>query len=245
MGRSHHINKHDSQQRQAWKTIRMLSNDPTSSSPPCLINANQVAHQLLVNGRGNMPSKPKRPVIAGTSMVSPFCEDEYRKGVATLKNNKAAGRDDVLVEQLKNLGPNAHKWLRAMLNNCFIDNIIPTIWRQSKIIAILKPGKDLAIPKSYRPISLLCHTYKLYERLILNRIAPTIEQHLIKEQAGFRAGKSCTSQLLNLTQHIEDGYQECKITGTAFVDLSAAYDTVKYRLLIQKLYNITQDSALI
>ena len=49
--------------RQTWKTIRMLSNDPTSSSPPCLVNANQVAHQLLVNGRGNMPSKPKRPVI--------------------------------------------------------------------------------------------------------------------------------------------------------------------------------------
>ena len=101
--------------RQAWKTIRMLSNDPTSSSPPCLVNANQVAHQLLVNGRSNVPSKPKRPVIskteAGISMVSPFSEDEYRKGLATLKNNKAAGRDDVLVEQLKNLGPNAHKRL--------------------------------------------------------------------------------------------------------------------------------------
>ena len=51
------------------------------------------------------------------------------------------------------------------------------------------------------------------------------------------------SQLLYLTQHIEDGYQECKITGTSFVDLSAAYDTVNHRLLIQKLYNITQDSA--
>ena len=148
-------------------------------------------------------------------MVSPLSEDEYRKGVATLKNSKAAGRDDVLVEELTNLGPNAHKWLCAMLINCFIDNKIPTTWRQSKIITILKPGKDSAIPKSYGPISLLCHTYKLYERLILNRIAPTIEQHLIKEQVGFRAGKSCTSQLLNLTQHIEDGYQECKITGTA------------------------------
>ena len=81
----------------------------------------------------------------------------------------------------------------------------------------------------------LCHTYKLYERMILNRIAPAIEQHLIKEHAGFRSGKSCTSQLLNLTQHIEDGYEEGMITGTAIVDLSAAHDTVNHRLLIQKL----------
>ena len=125
-----------------------------------------------------------------------------------------------------------------------MENKIPTLWRQSKIIAILKHGKDSAIPKSYRPISLLSHIYKLYERMILNRIAPTIEQHLIKEQVGLRPGKSCTSQLLNLTQHIEDDYQEIMITGTAFVDLSAAYDTVNHRLLIQKLFNIMQDSTL-
>ena len=34
------------------------------------------------------------------------------------------------------------------------------------------------------------------------------------------------------------------ITGAAFVDLSAAYDTVNHRILIQKLYNTTQDSQL-
>ena len=82
-----------------------------------------------------------------------------------------------------------------MLNTCFIENKIPKIWRQSKIIAILKPWKDSAIQKNYRPISLLCHTYKLYERLILNRVSPLLEQQLIKEQAGFRPGKSCLTSL--------------------------------------------------
>ena len=48
--------------------------------------------------------------------------------------------------------------------------------------------------------------------MILNRIASAIEQHLIKVQAGFRSGKSCISQLLNPTQHIEDGYGEGMIT---------------------------------
>ena len=66
-----------------------------------------------------------------------------------------------------------------------------------------------------------------------------MEQQLIKEQASFRHGKSCTSQLLNITQHIEHGYQESMITGAAFVNLSAAYDTVNHTLLIQKLFNIT------
>ena len=196
--------------RKAWKTIRKLSNDPTTSNPPCLVSANQVAHQLLVNGRGTMPSKPKRhvltPAIEGYySMVYPFSDEEYRNGVTILTNNKASGRDDVLVEQLNNLGPISHKWLLTMQNKCFMEHKIPTLWRQSKIIAILKPGKDSAIPKSYIPISLLCHTYKLYERMIRNRIAQAIEQHQSKEQTGFRPGKSCTSQLLNLTQHIEDG----------------------------------------
>ena len=34
------------------------------------------------------------------------------------------------------------------------------------------------------------------------------------------------------------------ITGAAFVDLSAAYDTVNHRILIQKIYNTTQDNHL-
>ena len=33
--------------RKAWKTIRKLSNDPTTSSDPCLVRANQVRNQLL------------------------------------------------------------------------------------------------------------------------------------------------------------------------------------------------------
>ena len=118
-----------------------------------------------------------RPVLppateGDTSKVYPFSEGEYNKGVAAMKNNKAADRDDILVEQLKHIGPKAHKWLLTMLNIYFMENKIPTIWRQSEIIAILKPGKDSSIPKNYRPISLLCHMYKLYERMILNRIAP-------------------------------------------------------------------------
>ena len=62
---------------------------------------------------------------------------------------------------------------------------------------------------------------------------------IIDQQAGFRPGKSTTGQLLNLTQHIEDGYERGVVTGTVFVDLSAAYDTISHKLLLNKIYRMT------
>ena len=75
-----------------------------------------------------MSNKPKRPVLSATaeeSMVYPFSKENHIRGIATLKN-KAAGIDDVPLEQLKNRGPKIHKWLLAMLNNCFTENKIAT-----------------------------------------------------------------------------------------------------------------------
>ena len=68
--------------RKAWKTIKSI--DPTTPMLPCLVNANQVAHQLHGNGRGNIPTKPKRPIVTTLehneqSPVYPFTEEEYRK----------------------------------------------------------------------------------------------------------------------------------------------------------------------
>ena len=71
-----------------------------------------------------------------------------------------------------------------------------------------------------------------------------MDDHVIWEQAGFRPEKSCTGQLLNLTQFIEDGFENKKITGAPFVDLSAAYDTVNHRILTKKLYGMTSDVRL-
>ena len=109
--------------RRAWQTIRKLINDPTTQNPPCLVNANQVAHQLLINGQGTMPTKQKRkrPILppiqeCTPTMAHPISEEEYKKGIAALNNYNAACRDDVLVEQLKHLGQKADKWLHTMLN---------------------------------------------------------------------------------------------------------------------------------
>ena len=64
-----------------------------------------------------MSTKPKRPII-----LTPISEKEYRNGIAAQKNNKAAGRDDILVERLKHLGPKANKLLHIYI--FFLQGII-------------------------------------------------------------------------------------------------------------------------
>ena len=127
--------------------------------------------------------------ITEHSLTSPFTMKELMKGIKIMKNNQASGLDDILCEQIKHLGPKATVWLNEMINNSLASKKFPKLWRKSKVIAILKLGKDSSLHKCYRPISLLCHTYKLLERMILNRLHPITEHTIIKELTGFRAGK--------------------------------------------------------
>jgi len=82
----------------------------------------------------------------------------------------------------------------------------------------------------------------MFERMVLNRINHKIDGKLIKQQAGFRAGKSYTGPILNLIEEIEKDYEYKVITRAAFIDLSAAYDTINHRLLLKKIYELTEDA---
>ena len=129
------------------------------------------------------------------------------------------------------------KRLRDFISSCLRRLKIPKIWRRALVVAIPKPGKPVGDPKSYRPISLLCVSYKILERLIYARVEPLIDPLLPKEQAGFRRGKSTVDQVVLLTQNIEDSFE----AGAVFIDLTAAYDTVWHRGLTCKLLRLLPD----
>ena len=163
----------------------------------------------MLHGKRNSThrlSKANISDITGHPLTSPFAMEELMKGIIILKNNEAAGLyyRYMICEQIKYLGPKALVWLKEMMNNIMLSKKLLKLWRQSKVIAILKYSKYSSLHKSWIPISLLCNTCKLFIRWILNRLNPITEPTIIREQAGFRAGRSCTCQLLNLTEYIED-----------------------------------------
>ena len=230
--------------KKAWSLIKKLSNDPRKADQHVNVTPNQDAHQLILNGK--VPNRQRQRKIKRCGQENHNFDDDFtivelQNSLKHLKNGKAAGLDEILTEEIKNFGPETTQWVLSLLNACARRHRLPRLWRQARDVALPKPGKDPSSPKSFRPISLLCHLYKLYERLILNRLSPIIEHVLIPEQACFRPGKSCTAQVLNPTQHIEDGFETGKITSIVLVDLSAAYYTVNHRRLLENVYNMTRD----
>ena len=93
-------------------------------------------------------------------------------------------------------------------------------------MAIPKPKKPVEDPKSYRPISVLCVSYKIFERLIHARVEPIVDPLLPREQNGFRQGRSTVDLTVLLTHNIENSFETKKKAGAVFVNLTSAYDTV-------------------
>ena len=106
----------------------------------------------------------------------------------------------------------------------------------------MKPVGD---PKSYRPISLLCVSYKILERLIYARVELLIDPLLSEEQAGFRRGKLAVDQVVLLIQNIEDSFEAKKKVDAIFFNLTAAYDTVWHRGFTCKLMRLLPDKHMV
>ena len=136
-------------------------------------------------------------------------------------------------------------WLNEFLNICYRHIRIPKQWRHASVTSLLKPRKPETSPRSYRPISLLCTTYKLLERILLTRIEPIADKLLPKEQAGFRKGCSTVDQMAKLTETIKDAFDKKEITGSVLIDLTAAYETVWHHGLRVKLQRMLTSNHLI
>ena len=90
---------------------------------------------------------------------------------------------------------------------------------------------------SYRPISLTSLVVKTLEKLVTRHIMAHLEDHdlLSPHQYGFRAGFSCTSQLIRLFHSWASALDKNKTSDVVFLDFEKAFDSVPHKHLISKL----------
>ena len=166
----------------------------------------------------------------------PFTSALVKEAIKQSSNSSALGPDNLNMLHLKHIGPNGIAYLTSLYNLSISQSSTPSIWKNSKIIPLLKPGKDPSLSKSYRPISLLCPAAKVLERLLLPYLKQSLPSH--PSQHGFKKLHSTTSSLLNISTPIENGINKpfpMSRTVVASLDLSKAFDCIPIHSLISKI----------
>ena len=102
----------------------------------------------------------------------------------------------------------------------------PCSWHEAQIVILFKKEDPKDI-KSYRPINLLSHSYKIFTRLLQTRTERTLDENQPREQAGFRKGYSTTDHLQALNQIIEKSNEYNLPLCIDFIDYEKAFDTVE------------------
>ena len=89
----------------------------------------------------------------------------------------------------------------------------------------------------YRPVSLTSHVIKIFERVFRKKLVEYLDGNdlICGDQHGFRAGKSCLTQLLIHVDDILENALQGLETDVIYLDFAKAFDKVDHDILVQKL----------
>ncbi|KAK6743518.1 hypothetical protein RB195_010656 [Necator americanus] len=113
---------------------------------------------------------------------------------------------------------------------------VPKQWKISKTVFLYKKGDSHDIG-NYRPIYLLSVIYRLFTRVILNKIEKVLDEGQPCEQAGFRKGFSTIDHIHTVSKLIEVSREYRMPLCLTFIDLKKAFDSVETEAVVEALDN--------
>ena len=170
---------------------------------------------------------------------------ELTMALKQMKNNKTPGIDGIPADFLKVFWPQLKYFVTRSLNACYKKGKLSESLRQSVIICLPKGKTNRHLLKNWRPISLLCATYKLASTVIATRMKPCIDQIVSKSQTGFLSGRNI-AESTRLVYDIMHLTEEKNLNGMLLlVDFAKAFDSILWPFIYSILSYYGFDNPLI
>ncbi|VDP07426.1 unnamed protein product [Heligmosomoides polygyrus] len=129
---------------------------------------------------------PAIPSTAPThGPVQNITGEEIEAALKKMRPDKATGPDDMAADLWKSKFWYPDEWLAKFFNQVVAEKKVPECWSQSTTIPIWKKKCSPANCSNYRPIRLLSHSMKIFERIVDGRIRDIVQ--LSSNQCGFVA----------------------------------------------------------
>ena len=152
--------------------------------------------------------------------------------------DKTSAADPLSTSVLKLVIDVIAPFIAELFNRFLITSQFPRVFKDAFItLVIKKPGLDVIDPGSYRPISNLALISKLLERLVAAQLVRYLEfSNLLPPlQSGTRSRHSTEIVVPRVLSDILEAVVRGNVAVLALLDLSAAFDTVDYDILIRRL----------
>ncbi|GBP53890.1 Probable RNA-directed DNA polymerase from transposon X-element [Eumeta japonica] len=130
--------------------------------------------------------------LPGDIFITPAA---LHKIVIRLSKKKALGPDGISTPALRHFLRRAIVAMNRVFDGILRTGHFPEKWKRGKIITIPKAGKDPRKPKNIRPITLLSHGSKQFERALLTklRLFLTLRRGVRKRRRRSHCGVRCRS----------------------------------------------------
>ena len=134
------------------------------------------------------------------TLSEPPTLEEVSKAVSLMKNNKAAGPDNIPAEIFKSGGPLLIFQLHQLILKIWESEEIPEDFKNGIITTIYKKKDDRSDCGNYRGITLLSIAGKILVRVLNTRLTPLAENILPETQCGFRPSRGTTDMIFAARQ---------------------------------------------
>jgi exonuclease III len=157
-----------------------------------------------------------------------------------LKKLKLTTNTDILGMDCKLLRLGSHiisKDLSVLINMSVECDMVPSDWKIARVTPIYKGNGSKEDPSNYRPISVVCHVAKVFEKVIARQFINYLTNHnLISEyQSAYLQGYSTQTSLHRIIDDIYEAMDEGEITAACFIDITKCFDSIDHGLLLDKL----------